>query len=110
MPTTRHPVNRSWHARITPEITALFERGLDIQSYGDDDEFWENDGGRRGEYFAIGNRMHELLGLKAWHPWPLDVHGEPPADDQHPDYWRQMVKLRAVLFASTDGRWVEGVE
>ncbi|MHC2839798.1 hypothetical protein [Bradyrhizobium diazoefficiens] len=107
MPTTRTPINRTSHARISPEATALFERGLDIQSCGDDD-FWEADGGKRAEYIEINNRLHEMLNLKPWHPSPLDVYGEPPADDQHPEYWRQMVKLRAALMASTEGRWVEG--
>ncbi len=62
MPANRTPINRTSHARITPEITSLFERGLEIQTDNHADERWEPSG-RRTEYIDIGNRLHELLGL-----------------------------------------------
>ncbi|TQF30903.1 hypothetical protein [Bradyrhizobium sp. UNPA324] len=96
MPTTRHPINRPPHARITPEAIALFRRALAIEAC-DDQSFWEEDGGSRREYLDVVDQLYRALGLQAFDLSPLACEGAPPAWEINPKLWRKAAQLRRAL-------------
>ena len=89
--------------RTLPAAVALFNRTLKIQA-NDDDEFWEEDGGRRREYLDISERLHVVLSLMPWQTSPIDVVGLRP-EWQGADDWKQAAELRAALMAI----WTENI-
>ncbi len=96
MPTNRTPINRPPRSQITPRAVALFKRALEIEAC-DDNEFWEDDGGRKREYLDVADQLHQALGLKPYEPSPLDCDGEPPSWEGHPELWRKAAELRKAL-------------
>jgi hypothetical protein len=100
MTSGRTPIGRPTKSRITPEAVALFKRARALY---DQQENWEEDGGRRREYLAVTRDLHSLMGR---YPHQEDVcatigEDEPPewmANDARrlADY-RQAVELRREL-------------
>ncbi len=80
------PHDTRWRSQITPRAVALFKRALEIEAC-DDDDFREEDGGRKREYLDITDQLHQALGLKPYEPSPLDCDGEPPSWEGHPELW-----------------------
>lgn len=83
MPVKRRVAKLSEH-RITPEAVAAF---------------------RRGDWMEL----HRLLGLRPWHPSPLDAYDpDPPAwagpGDAWREFWPLARDLRAKLSASPSQR------
>ncbi len=87
LPTNRTPIGRSprWH--ITPEGAVLFNRAQEILAC-DDEQFYEEDGGRGREYLDISAQPNRALGQKAHEPSPLNCEGEPPHWGNHPQLWQ----------------------
>ena len=54
MATKRRPIDRPARMEITPEMVALFARGVEIEEAGATED-WEKDGGRRREYLDTSN-------------------------------------------------------
>jgi hypothetical protein len=100
MPTKRVPLNRSAHARITPEIIALWRRILEIQDSGADEE-WEEAGGRRRELLDADRDLCSALGLSPWHTSPADVPSQgPPEPWEDPGRFALAQELRRALEAA----------
>lgn|SRR5512139_3520870 len=59
MPSKRTPTGRRSKARITPEAVALFKRALALY---DQQDAWEEDGGRRREYLEVTCDLQDVLG------------------------------------------------
>jgi hypothetical protein len=59
------------HEPVTREMVDLFRRGTAIQRLGLTGK-WEDEGGRRREYFDICNALHRALGRKPWEACFLD--------------------------------------
>ncbi len=101
MPTTRHPISRPPRSHITPRAVELFKHALEIEAC-DDDEFWEENGGRKREYLDVTVQLHRALGLKAYEPSPLDCDGDPPSWEGHPELWRKAAELRKELIEAME--------
>ena len=87
---------------LTPEMLALFARGCEIQSAGDDQR-WEDDGGRRREYLDLDKRLNTLL-QRPWCPSLFDtaLDRERPPAYLRPDHqllrdWHPAQQLRKAL-------------
>src|SRR5512139_908619 len=78
MPSKRTPTGRRSKARVTPEAVALFKRALALY---DQQDAWEEDGGRRREYLEVTCDLQDVLGRTPWHENVLDTLGQeqPPA-------------------------------
>jgi hypothetical protein len=71
MSTKRTPRRRDFKHRVTPEAMQLFDLCCAIQA-AEDDDFWEDEGGRRREYLDARVRLREVVGLKPWDACPTD--------------------------------------
>src|SRR5262245_54182781 len=56
MTAKRIPLSRSRHLVISDEMVELFRRGCEIQASGDNEK-WEDEGGRHGEFIQISKRL-----------------------------------------------------
>jgi hypothetical protein len=65
MSTTRNPIRPPVRLRITPEMVALFRRASEIVA-ADDHQFWEHEGGKKGEWYDISVELHSKLGRELW--------------------------------------------
>jgi hypothetical protein len=65
-------------AAITPEMVALFRRGIAIQREGLTEK-WESEGGRRRQYLDVCIALHRLLGRKVWSD---DIIADHPVSDE----------------------------
>jgi hypothetical protein len=112
MPTTRTPIRRPSRAtRITPETVQLFARAVAIEDMPGATERWENEGGRRREYLDLSGALAQQLGLKPWHPSPLDVADERvPADlgEHQVNDWVTIQRLRKALWEALEAAGKEG--
>jgi hypothetical protein len=56
MTAKRVPLSRSRHLVISDEMVELFRKGCEIQASGDNEK-WEDEGGRHGEFIQISKRL-----------------------------------------------------
>lgn len=89
--------------KITDEVVRLYKLAREIEDAGASEK-WEENGGRRNEYFDIKTALHNALGLKVHEPSPLDTFGPPPEWMTRPDEradWRKAdvlyKRIEAVL-------------
>jgi hypothetical protein len=89
---------------ITPEILALFRKGLAIIEV-DGDLKWEDEGGQRGAFFDIEIALDRALGrTKPWHINPLATYYK-PVGERLPERWREFniaCRLRDELEEALD--------
>src|SRR5262245_41409584 len=89
---------------ITPEMLAIFNRALEIQS-SEKDMRWEDEGGRRREYYNTCTVLHRLLGRMVWMYQVVDVDPDnKPFDLPEADLadWHGAVKARLALEAASE--------
>jgi hypothetical protein len=87
---------------ITPAAIAAFRRAEEIYN-AEQEEAWEEDGGRRREYLDAHCELQLELRLRPWETSPLDLD----EDLQRPDYenaadWNKALTLRRALLAAME--------
>jgi hypothetical protein len=63
MPTNRTLINRPLRSQVTPHAVELLKRALEIEAC-DDDEFWEEDGGRKRDYLDITDQLNQAAEVR----------------------------------------------
>jgi hypothetical protein len=91
---------------ITPQILDLFRRVREIIEV-DGNLTWEEEGGRRAEFFRIENELDESMGrTKPWQVSPLQTYDE-LAEGHTPEHAREFKraeKLRQELEEALDAQ------
>jgi hypothetical protein len=94
--------NSEGDSTITDEMLQLFRVGMEIREAGDD-ERWEEEGGRKQEYYATVTALERLLQRKPWEVCVLDAdRSAPPAPGDARDLrgWRSAWEIREALEAA----------
>lgn len=94
MPVKRR-ISKEREHRITPEAVAAWRKGLEIIDAGLEDT-WENEGGRREEYFECSRVLSRELGIKLWEPSPFAIGDEPPVETDGTAYQEAWPKINAI--------------
>jgi hypothetical protein len=81
MVTTRTPIKRGKHARITPEVIEAYRHARALHNNPKAREEWESEGGRRREYLDTCSLLHDLLGRQTWDEQILDTIGQDDIED-----------------------------
>jgi hypothetical protein len=101
--TKRRPVQHPMKAQITAEIVGQWKAVRQILAAGDD-QFWEDEGGRRGEFHAAVMAIHRHFKLSICGVNPdqtIGVDAVPEGYDDKPWFgWERARELRLALDAA----------
>lgn len=89
---------------ITDEVIRLYQAARAIEETGAH-ERWDENGGRRREYFELTKDLHKALNLKPHQPSVLDAIGSPPnwmTLSEHRKEWRKSAALGECIEAAIE--------
>jgi hypothetical protein len=95
MPTTRTPIGRAGKSQITPECVEQFRIARAIYD-ADQEDVWEERGGKRRAYLDACVALHTLLRRKPWQTDIVDTLGQdtPPSYEVNNEDWRAARQIR----------------
>ena len=98
MVTTRTPINRASKSQITPECVEQFRVAKAIYDADQENE-WEEDGGKRRAFLDACVALHTLLRRKSWQTDVVDTlgHDTLPGYNVNEEDWRAARQIRIEL-------------
>jgi len=93
--TTRRPLKPGKKLKATPELVALFVKGVALREHSRE---WEDQGGKRREYLDTCRAMRAALGRKPWEAQILDTVGydKPPSWMTDADHIADWLRARDI--------------